>query len=373
LSVIVCRKAAGQYTLGICNNSLAPKPFKIVSYCGPIEKIRELALDQSEKTAVGNLPLGLEKASIGVSDEKQIAGGDVRIFDVQVQEQKIQEIVHSIPSARPRGRALPLRHAKSIKEEILLRPTFFQNFDSVVIDWKYLYCADKQCIEQQSGWLARQKVRIFVDMSSGLNAFPDFRLINNDKKEYDRSIKAIEEVMNRMKILNTGDLILSVHNKPAHKYTPDQAVASFEETLHVICEKAQQRGITVYLRLDPRKLIGNIAQATQFFERVKAPNFKLAASTAVIWDEKLSPQKAKELLAGKVGLWLAAAPEYDVAGRIWSLNGAIAETEYKNQLPGLLGIAPDAPVVLDGIYQNQDQEYNDVKFIGDFSSPNRRP
>ena len=53
LSLITCRRAAGEFTLGVCNNGLEPRPFAITSHCGPIDSIQELPLDQSEKTAVG--------------------------------------------------------------------------------------------------------------------------------------------------------------------------------------------------------------------------------------------------------------------------------------------------------------------------------
>jgi hypothetical protein len=369
LSAIVCRKGAGQYTLGICNNSLTPKPFKIVSYCGTIEKIREHALDQSEKTAEGYLPLGLEKAAIGVSDENQIAGGDVRIFDVQVQEQSIQEIAHSIPPARPRGLALPLRQATSIQQEILIRPTFFQHFDSVAIDWKYLYHADKQSLEQQAGWLERQKVRVIVDLSSGVNLYPDLRLLNNLQPEYDQSIKVIEEVMGRMGIFGSKDLILTLNRYPENNFTTKQADAAFEETLRIVCQKALSSGIMVYLRVDPRIPPSTVAGAIELIGRVNAPNLKLAASTSVLADAKIGPEQAAKLVGGKVGLWLVAAPEYDLAEMLWNLNGVLSEYKNKDQIASFLRIAPEAPIVLDGIYRDRDQEYNDARVIADLLAP----
>ena len=49
LSLITCRKRAGEYTIGIANNTWREQPFRLESLCGQIESLRELPLDQSEK------------------------------------------------------------------------------------------------------------------------------------------------------------------------------------------------------------------------------------------------------------------------------------------------------------------------------------
>ncbi len=109
LGWITCRKSPGEYTLGVFNNSWSQKPLAITSRCGPIESLRELPLDQSEKQAAGYVPQGISKSSLGVSGKHSIAGGDVRIFAVRVREEGVEEIAHATPPARPRGRALVLR------------------------------------------------------------------------------------------------------------------------------------------------------------------------------------------------------------------------------------------------------------------------
>ena len=101
LSLIVCRRGTGDYTLGIANNSLGELPFRIISHVGSIQAIDELPLDQSEKQAIGYLPEGFENAKIGVSGKDTIAGADIRIFRVRVQESGVEEIAHSISAAKP--------------------------------------------------------------------------------------------------------------------------------------------------------------------------------------------------------------------------------------------------------------------------------
>ena len=175
LSLIVCRRGRGDYTLGISNNSLGELPFRIVSHIGPIQSIEEIPLDQSEKQAVGYLPEGFENAKIGISGKNTIAGADIRIFRVRVQESGVTEIAHATPPQNPANRFLPLRTMNPIKDEILLRPTFFQHYDGVAVDWKYVANRDSSTLKQEAVWIGLQKVRVLVDLTSGVNLFPDLQ------------------------------------------------------------------------------------------------------------------------------------------------------------------------------------------------------
>ena len=242
LSVVVCRKAPGEYTLGVANNGLEPRPFKIVSHVGVLEEVRELVLDQSEKAAVGYLPTGSEGANVGVSDAATISGGDVRLFAARVKEQGVQEIPHVAPASGPKGRILPLREGRSIKESILARPTFFEHYDGVTVDWRYLRDRDAEAIAREKGWLERQGVRIYVDFTSGINLYPDLRLTNNDEPEYQASMKAVDAVMAKMGVLGAKDLILSIHRDPENNFTREQTQSGFETTLKDLCAACRRTG-----------------------------------------------------------------------------------------------------------------------------------
>ncbi|MEA3365071.1 MAG: hypothetical protein U9Q79_05470, partial [Candidatus Hydrogenedentes bacterium] len=179
LGYITCRKAAGEYTLGVFNNGLEERELKVASLCGPIKAMRELPMDQSEKGATGFLPEGFENVEAGVSREQTIAGGDVRVFAVSLDEQNVEVIDHVAPPTRPSGRILPLRDCTCIREAILRRPTFFQHFDGVSMDWRSVYNRDNAALQDEAPWLERQGVHIYVDLTSGINLFPDVRLVDN--------------------------------------------------------------------------------------------------------------------------------------------------------------------------------------------------
>ena len=60
---------------------------------------------------------------------------------------RILRICHLFkPVSNPVNRGLPLRNIISVKREILLRPTFFQHFDRITVDWKYLSDKEKSAL-----------------------------------------------------------------------------------------------------------------------------------------------------------------------------------------------------------------------------------
>jgi len=269
-----------------------------------------------------------------------------------------------VPPPRPKNRILSLRKAFSIKEEILSRPTFFQHFDGVMIDWKYLRQKETAALQKEAGWLLRNKVKIIVDLSSGINLYPDLRLVNNIESEYQASMAAIADVMNKMKLLGAADLILSIHRSIENNFSSTQFQTALQDTFEKLLQQAESLDLTLYCR--PLPIAGkadNLSPAVDFIRKMGSPRLRLAANTALVWHKKNTPENLAEQLRGSVGLWLVAAPQYDLIGRLWNLHGLLAESEFKDPILALLGEAPDCPMIFDGNFENQDQEYMDNSVI----------
>jgi len=362
LAVITCRKAPGEYTLGVFNNTWHELPFKIASRCGPIAALHELPLDPSEKGAVGYTPEGLDAAKLGASAEGTIAGGDVRIFALKVTETNVVELAHRPPPPRPSGRFLPLRRIASLKEEVLARPTFFEHWDGVVLDWRYLREREKGALETESRWLHRQGLRLAVDLSSGVDLFPTLRLINNVSADYEASMAVIADVLAKMEVLGARDLIFSLHRHPENNFTDDQTRAAFEQTLKQLAADAANRRITLHLRLAPGKPPWSLEDGVKWLERVNAPNLKLAPSTALLIAAGAKPDADPARFRGRVGLWLVSAPGRDVAGRLCDAHRPLHEVrpEDTETLRRWLAVAPGVPWVLDSLCADADAEYLEV-------------
>jgi hypothetical protein len=320
LNLMVCRRAPRDYTIGITNNSLRPLPFEIRSRIGRIATVRELALDQSEKGAEGHLPEGFETAAIGSSDARTIAGGDVRIFRVTLHDENVVETRHAAPPPRPRNRILTVRGSRPIKEEILARPTFFQHYDGILMDWKYLHDRTGDALKRESRWIGLQKLRVMVDLSSGINLYPDLRLMDNMRDEYETSLAVIQDVLSKMKILGAKDLVLALDRVPENNITAKATWQSWEATLARIAADARAQDVTLHLRVTPTRPASKVADALALLDRVAAPNLRLAAADVSIPAQRL-------------GLWMLRSR--DMAAR-----------------PGV-----DVPVVFDAIYAEHDDEY----------------
>ena len=363
LSLVTCRRGPGEYVLGIANNAWKPRPLKIVSLCGTIESTRELPLDDSERGSPGWLPEGVMGTSLGLPSDETIGGGGLRVFLVRVRETGVAEIPHVTPPARPRGRYLTLRGGRPIKEEILARPTFFEHFDGVVVDWRAVHDRADGALVQEARWMARQGLQVVVDLSSGLNLYPDLRLLDNHPGDYVTSRSTVEALLGKMEKLGARDLVLTLHRHPENNFTDQQSQDSFAATLREVCALAEVRKITIHLRLALGKPPWSVEAAVQMLVKLGTPNLRLAPSTALILAGKAALADSAAPLRGRVGLWFLSAPVVDTAGQLYSANGRLADTPHAVPALKLLSLVPGVPVVIDGLCRNPDDEYREVRLL----------
>lgn len=361
LSLITCRRGKGDYLLGIGNNALAPHPFQIVSHIGAIQAVSEIPLDESEKSAVGYLPEGFERAGIGTSDAHTIAGGDFRIFHVTVAEGDVVAAGSSGFSIAPRGRYLALGNPVNIEDALLARPTFFQHFDGITLDWKYVADRDRAALEREAPWLIRQKVRIIVDLSSGVDLFPGFRLLDNYDVEYKRSMSGIADVISKMPSLGAHDLILTLHTGAGY-FSKEEHWKRFAITLKDLCRQAHDMGVTLYLRNATGKL-GTLDELLGLIDRVGASNLKLAVATGPLLASGQLPPAPNAKLVDKIGMWLVSTPRKDIAGRVWTTDAPLAGSDDRKKVEDWVVLALTAPIVADAVYPTQDDEYREAMAI----------
>jgi hypothetical protein len=251
-----------------------------------------------------------------------------------------------------------------VKEEVLLRPTFFEHFDGIMVDWKILADGERSTLERDSGWIDRQKLRVYVDLSSGMNLYPDLRLVSNIAEEHARSMRAVTDVLAKMPPLRSRDLILCLHRLVENNITEKDAWASMDATVRRICADAVASGIRVHLRLAPGKPPRDFAEATAFLARVGAANLDLAPSLGELLARGVDAAAARQEIGGRVGLWLAGAPRTDLGGETWTVQAPLSPGCDERRLGELLALAPEAPVVLDAVYESQDEEYLDAVVVG---------
>jgi hypothetical protein len=360
LAIIVCRKGPGQYTLGVMNNTLAPQPMKIASHCGEITSLTESDLDTSERGAVGEFPLGFESTPAAENTADQIAPAAIRIFDVTVREAGVRERPAITPAPAPKGRALNLGNPVSVQEALLRRPTFFEHFDGALVDWRYLEARTMEALAKEAAWLKRQSTRIYVDLRSGINLYPDLRLTNNDPERYPESIARITQIMDKMTALGATDLIVCLHRQPENSFSIAQTRESFVNSLRALATEAATRKLMLLLAVS-NKFSAGINDTAAFVDAVGMENLRLAPSLALLAQQGRTPESLSAEMKGLAALWLVAAPGTDANGTLYTT--ALPATARAEVLGPWLDALSGAPLALDATYADPDAEYRDVRLV----------
>ena len=120
--------------------------------------------------------------------------------------------------------ALPLPRTNDFIESIMLRATFAQHFDAVVLDFTYVERRSPLDLQREGRWAFVRNISILIDFTSGLNLYPDLRLCNNSA-QYENSVQRIQRILRKIGILVnassatinqtfSSDVIVAGHRAP---------------------------------------------------------------------------------------------------------------------------------------------------------------
>lgn len=330
LSVISTRVEKGQYNVIVQNHGLREQNLSLTSNLGKIISRVEMTLSDSWINAVNtngytatHTPAGTD---LGKSTATTIAGLDSRLFRVVVEEDNGTSLVDPGAAAPPadsatsRGVGLPLQPGI---EQVLLRPTLTQHLDRIVVDWRHLERTELTELIEEGAWFHRQNITVIVDLTSGLNLYPDLRLVNNSAVEYADSISRIIAVLEKAAAnVGTGpsaqystDVVLSLHRTPENDYSPAKCQHDFAATTRRLAAEAASRDITLHLRVGTDgKQPSSLAAAELFLDSCGRPkNLKLALGTAMAVGGGIPIASIADSY-DSIGLWLVSAPVYDPWG-----------------------------------------------------------
>ena len=120
--------------------------------------------------------------------------------------------------------------------------------------------------------------------------------------------------------------------------------------------------INVLLRLDGRRQPLDVRNTIDILDKICESNFQLAPSASFLQDLPAGSSDVKKLLDGSSKYLLVSGGEVDIVGK--PLN--IKMPSYKSRIS--LSSVPmkyrkgGGVIVLDGVYETQDEEYEEVKF-----------
>lgn len=406
----------------VTNPELREQPLDLITKDGKVGSIQEIVLDNSEKGHVGYLPDGYENTDTGKSTTTTIAGGDTRLFAVKA-NLPITKLDKIQPKSRPRKISLHLRHIElSIRREILTRPTFFEHYDSVVIDYSYLITKDVEFLNTERVWLRTQGVKVYVDASPSINLFPGLRLTNDAPDWYNDTITAITVLLSKMNALGCQNLVISLHVFPGDQ-TRDATSRQFNVTLHYINDRAKLLNITVHL-LDTPKNQYELMPMSRWLDDygLSSVKFVLCLSRLIEYGYNY---KHDEIITSRTSMLYINAPGWDLFGNKYTDNQLIHKTNktartvvakmlhhfctlvrcpyktssmkkaYRNEDPWKIKqqSKPDKdremftrthqkheygkttarfknrneeeviPIVMDGVFESHDEEYEDIRLI----------
>ena len=370
LSIITCRRRKGEYTVAVLNNTWEEKPFAIVAKNGRMAKMEELAMDRPERDVEEYIPHGIGRPDVGRDTATTIAGGGVRTFRVWLADENVREVPEVKPPPNPTGRFLFVRDLNGaigpVKEAIFRRPSFFQQYDGVMLDWRYLWSRSMNDIEEQANWISLQQLKIGVDFTSGLNLFPDMRLLTNDVYETERTWCRFDDVLRKMELLGAKTLVIGPHNRPA-ELSKEVFDEQFCGQVRKLCRKAAEKGITVYFRNVLRRQFKGwpLADIVKIVSDVNEPNFKIAPvlSIEAIKEKGSLVQGARQIVSAGAELVYLALPKYGRSGHVDTYLGALSgstlpEKDVRDALREIK--RSGARVVFAPLYGNVDEEYRDL-------------
>lgn len=374
LSLVTCRRGKGEYTVLVENGTWSEKPFALKTKTGRILSVKELPTTTAERKARGWLPECIATNgtfSVGRDTANTIAAQGVRIFRVQLEEgDGIREIGKITPPAGPRGISLALRGGGAIKEQILRRPTFFEHYDGVMVDWKYLRARDRKELERERNWIGLQGLHVTVDMSQAFNWFPDLDWYAPDRKNAriaKQNRETLDDVLGKMPVLGARDLVVALDGR--WEWTPVSYTNRAVKALNELCRLAAPHGVTVHLRQSPRRFIQSVGMFAWWVNAGSEPNLRAAPALAGLFAEYKKDIPAEKIardalaFAAKPGLLLVAAPGTDDFGRLVSLHEPIAASrDWASAVVKAFHNRGDR-IVFEAVYPDADSEYADVKAL----------
>lgn len=369
LATITCRRGDGEYTLCVQNSTWEQRPLALTSFVGPIESIRELPTDVSERTAIGFLPWSISNVVIGADSPTTIAAGATRLFRVKVAEgNAVKVLPREKPPANPVGRTLAMNGPGTIREFILRRPTFFRHWDGVKVSASYLLRNERAVLKEEGDWCRRQGLHVMVDFTDLTNGFDGMRLLATDEDEAKRTTAMLDDVLAKAPLLGAKECILALHPSCCNgrRELLKENAADMEKTYRQVAAKIAAAGLTAHLRMSSDRLTPDFAKEAAWVAKAGTeavrPTVSVAAMMAM---EKVDvAKKLSAAAACPEGLWLLAATGRDAAnGTVWTFSDTLAANGAEVRPYLELAVRKNARVVFEAAYGSPDDEYLDARLF----------
>ena len=159
-------------------------------------------------------------------------------------------------------------------------------------------------------------------------------------------------------------MIITTHRIVGANFPLEKFNESMQNTIKEICQYSAKYKVNVNLRMASGKNPVDLDQISALVNSLNEPNLYVSPVAAIILANPDEFEKDLELLKTmKFRILLLATPEKDIYGTLWNTNKPIGNLPDKQGLKQLLSSNPESALILDGIYDGQDEEYKDIKVI----------
>lgn len=219
LTSLVTRKSKNKYVVGLFNSTLKEQKYSLKYKFGAIKKVRKIKIIHPDHNDVdvrkmnGFKPKYFDEANVGKSNHiymnnsgvYSLAGNDMCLYVVEVDQEDGLEILPEInKTRRGKNNYIKVSTFMSLKDTIMGWGAFFEYFDGVKLDARYLLDVDKEKMSTMASWLKNQKVKYLVDARN---------IEHNDK---------MMELFDRVELISahnsTSTIILKKVSKKLRKY-----------------------------------------------------------------------------------------------------------------------------------------------------------
>ena len=205
-------------------------------------------------------------------------------------------------------------------------------------------------------------MKIKVDLTSGLNLYPDLRIVNNDLPFDQKSMDIMKRVIDKMEILGADELLISTQRTIENNYTMEQFYASLKESFLVLSDYAAEKNIRLVLRQAVSRTPDTIEGLRKLVNEVNRPNFTLAPALSLLLnDEANLDGNLSRLKQMDIKDLLISVPGKDIHNQLWNTNAPLYKSGQTETIRKILSAFPDAHYIMDGLYNSQDEEYLDGK------------
>lgn len=379
LSVIACRRGPGQWTVGVLNNGWSEQPLEL-SYCGGrIRRIEEIPTWKMDPKTVGYLPCKLTERQaeidLGADTKRTIAGGSARIFRVETDDRDVRELARETPPPEPKNRTLSLYGSKSLREQLLARPTFFRHFDGIKIDARYLLEKSDFAAKEEARWLSVRKVSVMVDFTDLLDRFAGLRLTREDPVENARTDAMMGEITRKMNIYGVKDAVMALHHVDHNTMSPymtDAVRTAYEKDAAAFVQKIRAAGSEVHLRMARYHVAADFGALDRWAKAIGARGaFSLASALALTktpldaGQTPLDETEVRRQAARRTDvLWLLALPGFRPENdKEMSLTEPLASNSAWARPYLNAARRKGVRLIFDAFYPDTDAEYRDARLV----------